>query len=84
MKFFPKEKEAFTLIELLIVIVIIAILAAVSFPVFGMVMETVRKTEAEKALHRINHPSCEITTDINRAALERATAKKQRLIREKR
>ena len=39
---------AFTLIELLIVIVIIAILAAVSFPVFGMVMETVRKTEAEK------------------------------------
>ena len=39
---------AFTLIELLIVIVIIAILAAVSFPVYGMVMETVRKTEAEK------------------------------------
>ena len=43
-----------------------------------------RKTEAEKALQRINHPSCEITTDINRAALERATSKKQRLIREKR
>ena len=39
---------AFTLIELLIVIVIIAILAAVAFPVYGMVMETVRKTEAEK------------------------------------
>ena len=39
---------AFTLIELLIVIVIIAILAAVSFPVYGMVMETVRKTEAKK------------------------------------
>ena len=41
-----------------------------------------RKSEAEKALQRINHPSCEITTDINRAALERATAKKQRLIKE--
>jgi prepilin-type N-terminal cleavage/methylation domain-containing protein len=40
--------SAFTLIELLIVIVIIAILAAVAFPVYGMVMETVRKTEAEK------------------------------------
>jgi prepilin-type N-terminal cleavage/methylation domain-containing protein len=39
---------AFTLIELLIVIVIIAILAAVAFPVYGMVMETVRKTEAKK------------------------------------
>ena len=46
----PRRSQfaAFTLIELLIVIVIIAILAAVSFPVFGMVMETVRKTEAEK------------------------------------
>jgi prepilin-type N-terminal cleavage/methylation domain-containing protein len=43
-----RRLAAFTLIELLIVIVIIAILAAVAFPVYGMVMETVRKTEAEK------------------------------------
>jgi len=43
-----------------------------------------RKSEAEKALRRINHPSCAITRDINRAALERATAKKQRLIKEQR
>lgn len=38
---------AFTLIELLIVIVIIAILASVSFPVTAMVMESARKTEAK-------------------------------------
>lgn len=45
--------SAFTLIELLIVIVIIAILAAVAFPVYGMVMEVVRKTEAEKDVQDI-------------------------------
>ena len=37
-----------------------------------------RKTEAEKALARINNPTCELTTDIPRAALERAMKKKQR------
>ena len=37
-----------------------------------------RKTEAEKALARINNPTCELTTDIPRAELERAMKKKQR------
>ena len=48
-----RRLSAFTLIELLIVIVIIAILAAVAFPVYGMVMEVVRKTEAEKDVQDI-------------------------------
>ncbi len=42
-----RHASAFTLIELLIVIVIIAILAAVAFPVTAMVMESARKTEAK-------------------------------------
>jgi len=42
-----RAAAAFTLIELLIVIVIIAILASVSFPVTAMVMESARKTEAK-------------------------------------
>ncbi|MFP6874241.1 MAG: prepilin-type N-terminal cleavage/methylation domain-containing protein [Verrucomicrobiales bacterium] len=52
-KLLRRRLPAFTLIELLIVIVIIAILAAVAFPVYGMVMEVVRKTEAEKDVQDI-------------------------------
>ena len=37
-----------------------------------------RKSEAEKALARLDNPTCELTTDIPRAALERAIKKKQR------
>jgi len=44
---------AFTLIELLIVIVIIAILASVAFPVTGMVMDSARKTEARNELKNL-------------------------------
>ena len=40
-----------------------------------------RKTEAEKALARLDSPTCVLTTDIQRAALERAMKKKQRLQR---
>ena len=38
-----------------------------------------RKTEAEKALARMDNPICELTQDIPRAALERAMKKKQRV-----
>ncbi|MGB1760892.1 MAG: type II secretion system protein [Verrucomicrobiales bacterium] len=41
------KSSAFTLIELLIVIVIIAILASVAFPVTALVMEQARKAEAK-------------------------------------
>jgi len=37
-----------------------------------------RKSEAEKALARLDNPTCELTTDIPRAALERAIKKKQK------
>ena len=36
----------------------------------------------EKALARLDNPTCELTTDIPRAALERAIKKKQRLTQE--
>ena len=42
-----RQLSAFTLIELLIVIVIIAILASVAFPVTALVMEQARKAEAK-------------------------------------
>ena len=42
-----RKLSAFTLIELLIVIVIIAILASVAFPVTALVMEQARKAEAK-------------------------------------
>ena len=42
-----------------------------------------RKAEAEKALARLDNPTCELTTEIPRAALERAMQKKQRVQKEK-
>ena len=42
-----RKLSAFTLIELLIVIVIIAILASVAFPVTALVMDQARKAEAK-------------------------------------
>ena len=38
-----------------------------------------RKTEAEKILIKLDSPTCELTQDIPRAALERAMQKKQRV-----
>ena len=38
-----------------------------------------RKTEAEKILKKLDTPTCELTQDIPRAALERAMQKKQRV-----
>ena len=38
-----------------------------------------RKTEAEKILKKLDSPTCELTQDIPRAALERAMQKKQRV-----
>ena len=40
-----------------------------------------RKTEAEKILKKLDNPTCELTQDIPRAALERAMKKKQRVAR---
>jgi len=46
-------RQAFTLIELLTVIAIIALLAAILFPVFGRVRESVRQSTCMSNLHSI-------------------------------
>ena len=46
-------RAAFTLIELLIVIVIIAVLAGVAFPVTAMVMDAARNAEAKNEVRNI-------------------------------
>ena len=53
----PKDQKssAFTLIELLIVIVIIAILASVAFPVTALVMEQARRSEANNEVTQIKN-----------------------------
>ncbi|MEC7863099.1 MAG: prepilin-type N-terminal cleavage/methylation domain-containing protein [Verrucomicrobiota bacterium] len=48
-----RKSSAFTLIELLIVIVIIAILASVAFPVTALVMEQARRSEANNEVKQI-------------------------------
>ncbi len=47
------NKKAFTLIELLLVISIIAILAALLFPVFGSAREKARQISCDSNLHQI-------------------------------
>jgi len=54
-QFQRRRGAAFTLIELLIVIVIIAILAAVAFPVTGLVMDQARKAEAKHMVRNLKN-----------------------------
>ncbi len=49
----PRYKTGFTLIELLTVIAIIAILAAIIFPVFGRVRAQVRQTTTMSQMHEV-------------------------------
>jgi prepilin-type N-terminal cleavage/methylation domain-containing protein/prepilin-type processing-associated H-X9-DG protein len=49
----PVRKRGFTLIELLMVISIIAILAALLFPVFASAREAARKTQCRSNLHQV-------------------------------
>jgi prepilin-type N-terminal cleavage/methylation domain-containing protein len=50
---YSQLRRAFTVIELLVVIAVIAILAAILFPVMGAVREDVRKTTCMSNMHEI-------------------------------
>ncbi len=50
MKPVTKKKKAFTLTELLVVVVVIGVLSAVVLPKFNKVMETRKTTEAEEMM----------------------------------
>jgi prepilin-type N-terminal cleavage/methylation domain-containing protein len=56
----------FTLIELLTVIAVIAILAALLFPVFGLVQENVRKSNCMTQMHDIYQAVTQYKLDNNR------------------
>src|SRR5436190_9462584 len=49
----PARRTGFTLIELLVVITIIAILAAILFPVFGRARENARRSSCQSKLKQI-------------------------------
>ena len=48
--FFQQKKKAFTLTELLVVVIVIGVLSAVVLPKFSKVMETRKTTEAEELM----------------------------------
>lgn len=52
-QFSPRPPKAFTLIELLVVISIMALLAAILFPVFSRVRENARRTSCQSNLKQI-------------------------------
>ncbi len=53
-KFFTNEK-GFTLIEILVVVIIVALLAAISVPYYMRYVEKARATEAQSALRTISN-----------------------------
>src|SRR3954466_7852291 len=59
------RNRAFTLIELLIVIAIIAILAAILFPVFGRARENARRSSCQSNLKQIGLGFAQYTQDYD-------------------
>jgi len=62
---YPMHRNAFTLIELLLVIAIIAQLAAILFPVFGRVRETARRSSCQSNLKQIGLGILQYTQDYD-------------------
>jgi len=67
-------KKAFTLIELLIVIAIIAILAAILFPVFGRARENARRSSCQSNLKQIGMGILQYVQDNDERYPQRADA----------
>ena len=63
-----KKKEAFTLTELLVVVIVIGVLAAIVLPKFSKVMETRKTTEAEELMAAVR------TEQERRCALDKPYA----------
>ena len=54
---FTKDRRGFTMIELMVVVVIVAILAAIAIPLYGKYIDNARTTEASgrryaRSLHK--------------------------------
>lgn len=48
-----KKKRAFTITELLVVVVVMGVLAAVTLPKFGKMLETQKTAEAESVMRAV-------------------------------
>jgi len=62
------RRRGFTLIELLVVLAIIAVLAAILFPVFAMVRRKARMTADVTALHQVAEAMAQYLLDHNQMA----------------
>lgn len=68
------KSSGFTLIELLVVVAIIAILAAILFPVFGRARENARKTSCLSNLKQIGLGWQQYTQDYDEMVMRVSTA----------
>ena len=70
---FPNSRQAFTLIELLIVISIIAILASLAFPAVNGALDSAKKAQAKNAAVQIATAVTAYETEYGRLPLTNAT-----------
>src|SRR5687768_3857109 len=64
-KALPENRSAFTLIELLVVIAVIALLAAILFPVFARARENARRASCQSNLKQIGIGLMQYTQDYD-------------------